>query len=166
MRPCRGRDAGSAPSLTAHTLLCGRPLTCAADPSRPAEDWQLLERLHGPEGETIWVRDGAPSMRKPSLAIREGQPLPLPSAQWPPWRLPEHVGRTPSPPTPPLCWGWVRRPRGGAVYRSLSFFFLETSLVAQMVKRLPTMRETRVRKIHCRRKWQPTPVFLPGESHG
>ena len=23
-----------------------------------------------------------------------------------------------------------------------------------------------VRKISCRRKWQPTPVFLPGESHG
>lgn len=45
------------------------------------------------------MRDGAPSVRKPSLAIREGalgyrtpQPPPLPSAQWPPWRLPEHVG--------------------------------------------------------------------------
>ena len=23
-----------------------------------------------------------------------------------------------------------------------------------------------VGKIHCRRKWQPTPIFLPGESHG
>ena len=23
-----------------------------------------------------------------------------------------------------------------------------------------------VRKIPCRRKWQPTPVFLPGEFHG
>ena len=23
-----------------------------------------------------------------------------------------------------------------------------------------------VRKIHWRRKWQPTPVFLPGKSHG
>ena len=91
------------------------------------------------------------------------------------------------------------------------------SLVAQMVKRLPTMRETRVQSpwedllekemtthssilawkipwmeepgrlqpmgsqrvgqdwatshshfpfIHWRRKWQPTPVFWPGESHG
>ena len=44
------------------------------------------------------------------------------------------------------------------------------SLVAQMVKRLPTMRETRVNpwvgKISWRRKWQPTPVFLPGKSHG
>ena len=23
-----------------------------------------------------------------------------------------------------------------------------------------------VRKIPCRRKWQPTPIFLPGKSHG
>ena len=41
-----------------------------------------------------------------------------------------------------------------------------TSLVAQMVKNLPAMQETRVRKIPWRRKWQSTPVFLPGESHG
>ena len=45
-----------------------------------------------------------------------------------------------------------------------------TSLVAQKAKCLPTMRETRfdpwVGKIPWRRKWQPTPVFLPGKSHG
>ena len=39
-----------------------------------------------------------------------------------------------------------------------------------MVKRLPTMWETRfnpwVGKILWRRKWQPTPVLLPGKSHG
>ena len=39
-----------------------------------------------------------------------------------------------------------------------------------MVKNLPAMWETRVRsrvrKIPWRRKWQPTPVFLPGEFHG
>ena len=44
------------------------------------------------------------------------------------------------------------------------------SLVAQLVKNLPSMWETGfdpcVRKIPWRRKWQPTPVFLPGESHG
>ena len=44
------------------------------------------------------------------------------------------------------------------------------SLLAQRLKRLPAMRDTRVRslgqKISWRRKWQPTPVFLPGESHG
>ena len=42
---------------------------------------------------------------------------------------------------------------------------------AQKLKRLPGMRETRVQslgrgKIPCRRKWQPTPVLLPGESRG
>ena len=47
---------------------------------------------------------------------------------------------------------------------------VQTSLVAQMVKRLSTMRQTRVRswvgKIPWRRKWQSTPVLLPGKSHG
>ena len=44
------------------------------------------------------------------------------------------------------------------------------SLVTQIIKNLPPMRETGldpwVRKIPWRRKWQPTPVFLPGDSHG
>ena len=44
------------------------------------------------------------------------------------------------------------------------------SLVAQRLKHLPAMWETwvrsRVGKIPWRGKWQPTPVFLPGESHG
>ena len=44
-------------------------------------------------------------------------------------------------------------------------------LVAQLVKNLPAMQETNgfgpwVSKIPWRRKWQPTPVFLPGKSHG
>ena len=43
------------------------------------------------------------------------------------------------------------------------------SLVAQMVKNLPAMQETPVQspgqKDPWRRKWQPTPVFLPGKSH-
>ena len=43
-------------------------------------------------------------------------------------------------------------------------------LVAQMVKSLPAILETRVNllvgKIPWRRKKQSTPVFLPGESHG
>ena len=45
-----------------------------------------------------------------------------------------------------------------------------TSLVALMVKRLSTMRETGfdpwVGKIRWRRKWQSTPVLLPGKFHG
>ena len=39
-----------------------------------------------------------------------------------------------------------------------------------MVKNLPAMQETRVpslgREDPSRRAWQPTPGFLPGESHG
>ena len=52
----------------------------------------------------------------------------------------------------------------------LYIYIYGTSLVAQTVKRLPTMQETRfdpwVGKIPWRRKWQPTPLFLPGKSHG
>ena len=40
------------------------------------------------------------------------------------------------------------------------------SLEAQMVKNLPAVQETWVGKIPWRRKWQPTPVLLPGQSHG
>jgi len=36
--------------------------------------------------------------------------------------------------------------------------------VAQTVKNPPAMQETWVGKIPWRRAWQPTPVFLPGES--
>ena len=47
------------------------------------------------------------------------------------------------------------------------YLHLETSLVAQMVKRLSTMRETWfdpwVGKIPWRRKWQSTPGLLPGK---
>ena len=43
--------------------------------------------------------------------------------------------------------------------------------IAQMVKNLPAMQERSgfdpwVRKITWIRKWQSTPVFLPGEFHG
>ena len=39
------------------------------------------------------------------------------------------------------------------------------SLVAQTVMNPPAMQETWVGKILWRRAWQPTAVFLPGESH-
>ena len=47
----------------------------------------------------------------------------------------------------------------------------KASPVAQMVKRLPAMRERPrfdpwVGKIPWRRKWQSSPVFLPGEFRG
>ena len=42
--------------------------------------------------------------------------------------------------------------------------------MAQTVKNLPAMQETWfdpwIGKIPWRRKWPPTPVFLPGEFHG
>ena len=44
------------------------------------------------------------------------------------------------------------------------------SLVAQKVKNLPTVQEIQVQylvgKIPWSRAWQPTPIFLPEESHG
>ena len=47
---------------------------------------------------------------------------------------------------------------------------LGACLVAQLVKNLPAVQETWVRslvgKMPWRRKWQPTPVFLSGASHG
>ena len=53
---------------------------------------------------------------------------------------------------------------------ALNRFNSGTSLVAQMVKNLPVMWENQVQslvgKIPWRREWLPTPVFLPGESHG
>ena len=54
---------------------------------------------------------------------------------------------------------------GPDIFLSFSFSLKGASLVAQMVKRLPAMQETRfnpwVGKIPWRRKWQPTPVLLP-----
>ena len=44
------------------------------------------------------------------------------------------------------------------------------SLIAQSVKNLPATQELRfgswVGKMPYRRKWQPSPIFLPEESHG
>ena len=42
--------------------------------------------------------------------------------------------------------------------------------MAHMVKNLPSTQETQIQSLGWedprRRKWQPTPVFLPGKSHG
>ena len=50
------------------------------------------------------------------------------------------------------------------------YHLIWASLVAQMVKNLPAIQETWLwslgGKIPWRRKWQPTLVFLPRESHG
>ena len=46
----------------------------------------------------------------------------------------------------------------------------QVSHMAQMVTHLPTTQKTQVGSLGWedpwRRKWQPTPVFLPVESHG
>ena len=66
--------------------------------------------------------------------------------------------------------GYIHRSKTAELYSHSVFNFLRTSLVAQTVKHLSTMWETRVRslvgKIPWRRKWHPTPVLLPGKSHG
>jgi len=46
---------------------------------------------------------------------------------------------------------------------------IHSPLVPHTVKHLPAMQETFnpwVEKIPWRKKWQPTPVFWPGKSHG
>ena len=43
--------------------------------------------------------------------------------------------------------------------------FWRASLVAQLIKNPPAMRETWVGKIPWRRERLPTPVFWPGEFH-
>ena len=52
----------------------------------------------------------------------------------------------------------------------MSFPFTSCFLVAHSVKSLPVMQDTRVQSLSwedpLRRDWHPTPVFLPGESHG
>ena len=53
---------------------------------------------------------------------------------------------------------------------NLNFIYQWASLGAQTVKNLPAMQRPRFDpwfgKIPWRRKWLPTPVFLPGEFHG
>ena len=66
----------------------------------------------------------------------------------------------------------MREPKGKVLCIGLSIITNRHpwSIYAQTVNRLPTMQVTRVQslsqKIPWRRKWQPTPVFLPGKSHG
>ena len=55
-------------------------------------------------------------------------------------------------------------------HETITTLLVKTSLVAQTVKHLPTTQESRfdpwVGRIPWRRKWQPTPVLLPGKSYG
>ena len=62
-----------------------------------------------------------------------------------------------------LTPGSGRPPGEGIGY---PFQYSWASLVAQLVKNLPAMRETWVGKIPWRRERLPTPVFWSGEFHG
>ena len=71
-----------------------------------------------------------------------------------------------------LITNWAIREATTCMYKPINVYicvYIEASLITQLVKNLPAMQETwvwsRVRKIPWRRKWQPTPVFLPGEVH-
>ena len=68
--------------------------------------------------------------------------------------------------------GYQKSSQNPALYISKSSDNLGASQVAQWVGILQCRRHKRsgfnpwVRKMTWRRAWQPTPVFLPGESHG
>ena len=115
------------------------------------------------------------------LAVaHEGSLLAVPWAPrtLPPEGPPQGPGTTgsqrPQQPCPPGAGPYHARPRvphGDPNTADVKVkFVLTTFLVAQRVKNLPAMQETRVRSLGqedpWRRKWQPTPVCLPGESHG
>ena len=56
------------------------------------------------------------------------------------------------------------------LWRYMCVCVSKASMVTQMIKNPPAVQETWVQSLGqdnpCRRKWQPTPVFLPGKSHG
>ena len=69
-----------------------------------------------------------------------------------------------------MCLGRINRKYEIRIYTLL--YIKWASQVAVVVKNLPANAETErcgfdlcVGKILWRRKWQPTPGFLPGESH-
>ena len=66
------------------------------------------------------------------------------------------------------CLAWYPREIFQEWLEALWSVFI--TLGAQMVRRLPAMWwpgfDPWIGKISWRRKWQPTPVFLPGKSHG
>ena len=65
---------------------------------------------------------------------------------------------------------YERQGTAGSTMNSKFHLHFSLSSVAQMVKIPPAVWETQVqslgRKLPWRREWQPTSVFVPGESHG
>ena len=79
---------------------------------------------------------------------------------------PASAGRRAPPPT--QWFKFLMKMHLSFIYLETSTFHIWASLVAQVVKNLPAVWRPGfhpwVRKIPWRRAWQPTPVFLPGES--
>ena len=115
---------------------------------------QLVKNL--PAMQETWVRSlGWKDSLKEGMAIHSSILA---------WRIPrtEEPGGLQSMDSQRVRHDWATKHR--------TLIYLEASQVAQwQVTHLP-MQETWVlslgQKIPWRRKWQPTPVFLPGESHG
>ena len=66
--------------------------------------------------------------------------------------------------TPPLAWPYLYPPNVcwiPAMCKGLPLWLSGTRICLQMQE----TQEMQVWKIPWKRKWQPTPVFLPGESH-
>ena len=67
----------------------------------------------------------------------------------------------------PLWWGggsWQDGSKFSSYRYRYAYIYRQASLVAQTINNLPAMQETW--EDPWRRKWQPTPVFLPEKSHG
>ena len=73
--------------------------------------------------------------------------------------------------THPECTHEIFKLRNNFIFHKLCKYYCKWAFPGGLaVKNPPAKQETRVwswvRKIPWRRKWQPTPVFLPGKFHG
>ena len=121
------------------------------------------------------------SLWEPDFKSRPSElELPFGFADSLPTNIPQHM-----PPKPPHTRSWSRcksqlshrwGSRDPRVYHPVCVFaalhFFWASLVAQSVKKTICLQcrsprfNSWVREIPWRKKWQPTPIFLPGKPHG
>ena len=88
-----------------------------------------------------------------------------------PWPCPSGTGHRKGEISTSPSWGWPNQEifcKTSGLW-GLPWWFSGSRIQLQC-RKLPTMRTPGfalwVRKIPWRRKWQPTPVFFPGDSHG
>ena len=112
--------------------------------------------LNSASGSLLSPAAAAKSLQSDSVRPHRRQPTRLPHPSLPYWSL--------KPLNPALVF-WAQ-----ASILKLSRHWPVICHLAQMVKNLPAIQETRVQSLDqedpWRRKWQPTPVFLLGESVG